>query len=343
MLIGYCGFSQNPADVDLTFNNSNNSGFSQSTDVVNAVMYSSFAKVYLGGFFSSYFGSTANNIACININGGIDTSLITGIGFNNSVNCIIETSNGKIMVGGNFTNYNGIASNRIILLNPDGSIDNSFLIGSGFNGNVLAIAIQSDGKFIIGGDFSTYNGSSVSKIVRLNSNGSIDSSFIIGTGFNNSVKSIAIQTDSKLLVGGVFTIFNGISKNRIIRLNTDASIDTSYVSTIGFNNNVNSIVVKSDGSALIGGDFTTYGAIVNGVSNVANRIIKLNIDGTRNTSTTFGTGFNSSVFTIRLLSDGKALIGGNFVSFNIKKAGQFRELSTFNLVEGVLQRSHYCA
>jgi uncharacterized delta-60 repeat protein len=316
MLIGYCSFSQNPADVDPTFNNPNKSGFNQSSDVLNCVMYSSLSKVYLGGSFASYFGTTNNNIACIDINGGIDTSLITGIGFNNTVNCLTETSNGKIMVGGNFTNYNGIASNRIILLNPDGSIDNSFLIGSGFNGNVLAIALQSDGKFIIGGDFSTYNGSLVNKIVRLNSNGSIDSSFIIGTGFNNSVKSIAIQTDGKLLVGGVFTIFNGISKNRIIRLNTDGSIDNSYVSTIGFNNNVNSIVVKADGSALIGGDFTTYGAIVNGVSNIANRIIKLNIDGTRNTSTAFGTGFNSSVFTIRLLSDGKALIGGDFVSFN---------------------------
>lgn len=317
MLIGYCGFSQNPADVDPTFNNSNNSGFNQSTDVVNAVMYSSFAKVYLGGFFSSYFGTTANNIACININGGIDTSLITGIGFNNTVNCIIETSSGKIMVGGNFTNYNGIASNRIILLNPDGSIDNSFEIGSGFNGNVLAIAIQSDGKLIIGGDFTTYNGNSVSKIVRLNSNGSIDTSFSIGTGFNNSIKSIAVQTDGKVLIGGSFTLYNGVNKNRIVRLNSNGAIDTSFFTTTGFNNNVNKIVLLSDGSAVLGGDFTTCTAIVSGVTTQVskNRIIKLSTDGTINTTFGIGTGFNSTVYNIYPLVNGKIIICGNYTTY----------------------------
>lgn len=333
MLIGYCSFSQNPADVDLTFNNSNNSGFSQSTDVVNSVMYSSFAKIYLGGFFSSYFGTTANNIACININGGIDTSFNTGIGFNNSVNCIIETSTGKIMVGGNFTNYNGNTSNRIILLNTDGSIDSSFIIGSGFNGNVLAIAIQSDGKLIIGGDFTTYNGNSVSKIVRLNSNGSIDTSFLVGTGFNNSIKSIAIQTDGKMLIGGSFTLYNGSNKNRIVRLNSNGALDTSFFTT--FNNNVNKIALLSDGSSVVGGDFTTCTAIVSGVSTQvsANRIIKLNNDGTINNTFGIGTGFNSTVYSIYPLVNDKIIICGNYTTYKGVISNKITQLNANGTVD----------
>lgn len=332
LVISYYGFGQNSADVNLSFNNPTASGFTQPSDVVNCVIYSptSYSKIYLGGFFSSYFGTTANNIVCLNINGGIDTSFMTGIGFDNSVDCLINAPNDKIMVGGNFTKYNGINSNRIILLNSDGSIDNSFLTGSGFNGKVLSIAVQTDGKFIIGGDFTSYNGTSVSKIVRLNNNGSIDSSFLIGTGLNNSVKTIAIQADDKVLIGGAFTLFNGISKNRIVRLNSNGSIDTSYVTTIGFNNNVNTITILPDGKTLIGGDFTTYGAVVNGVTNQANRIIKLNNDGT--TNTVFGKGFDSSVFTLALLSNGKVLIGGNFTDFDNKTLNRIMRLN----VDGTL-------
>lgn len=317
IVISYCGYGQNPADVDPTFNNPNNSGFNQSSDVVNCEMYSSLSKIYLGGSFASYFGTTTNNIACINYNGGIDTSFKTGNGFNNTTNCLAETSNGKIVIGGNFTNYNGINSNRIILLNTDGSIDNSFLIGSGFNGNVLAIAIQSDGKLIIGGDFTNYNGNSVSKIVRLNSNGSIDTSFIIGTGFNNSIKSIAVQTDGKVLIGGSYTSYNGINKSRIVRLNGNGAIDTSFYTTTGFNNNVNKIALLSDGSAVIGGDFTTCTAIVSGVTTQvsANRIIKLNTDSTINNAFGIGTGFDSTVYNIYPLLNDKIIICGNYTTY----------------------------
>lgn len=326
MLIGYCGFSQNPADVDLTFNNPNNSGFSQSTDVVNSVMYSSFAKVYLGGLFSTYFGSNAKNILCINYNGGVDTSFFTGTGFNNEVNCIIESNNGKIIIGGKFTNYNGINSNRIIRLNSDGTVDNTFNVGTGFNNTVLSITTQTDGKLIIGGDFTNYNSTPINRIIRLNIDGTIDNTFSIGTGFNNSVKTSAIQSDGKIIIGGAFTNFNGVNRERIIRLNTNGTIDTTYISTIGqnppltstvgFNNDVNSIVINPDGTSIIGGDFTTYGVVVDGISIIANRIIKLNTNGTKNTNNYFGTGFNSSVKCIKTLQDGKMLIGGSFTTFN---------------------------
>ena len=101
-------------------------------------------------------------------------------------------------------------------------------VGTGFNSDVYSIAIQADGKIIVGGYFSEYNGVAANGIIRLNSNGSIDTSFVIGTGFNSLVYSIAIQDDGKILVGGYFSEYNGVSANGIIRLNSDGSRDTLF-------------------------------------------------------------------------------------------------------------------
>ena len=81
----------------------------------------------------------------------------------------------------------------------------TFDIGTGFDNTVRVIDIQPDGKILVGGDFTKYNGTSRNRIVRLNSNGSIDTSFNIGTGFNDDVWTIDIQPDGKILVGGVAT------------------------------------------------------------------------------------------------------------------------------------------
>ena len=89
-----------------------------------------------------------------------------------------------------------------------GQVDTSFPIGVAFNSTVVASAIQSDGKILVGGYFSTYNGSTTNGIARLNTDGSIDTSFVTGTGFNDIVNTLTIQTDGKILVGGNFYYYN---------------------------------------------------------------------------------------------------------------------------------------
>jgi uncharacterized delta-60 repeat protein len=254
--------------------------------------------------------SFTNIFTRLNSDGSIDNTFITGTGFNNPVNTIAVQSDGKILVGGQFNSYNGVSSNVIIRLNSDGSQDSSFVIGTGFNGNVNSIVIQSDGKILLGGIFTTYNGVTSTRIIRLNSDGSIDNTFITGTGFNSTVNTISIQSDGKILVGGQFNSYNGVSLNRIIRLNTDGSQDTSFVIGTGFGGIVNSISIQSDGKILVGGQFTSY----NGVS--LNRIIRLNTDGSQDTSFNIGTGFNNAVNTITIQDDGKILVGGQFTSYN---------------------------
>jgi len=146
----------------------------------------------------------------------------------------------------------GALLSKLIKIDPD------FSIGTGFDSNVRSIALQSDGKILVGGFFVSYNDTSQNYITRLNADGSIDTSFNIGTGFYNVVRSIAVQSDGKILVGGAFTSYDGTPQNRITRLNTDGSLDTTFNIGTGFDSTPASIAVQSDGKILVGGFFTSY-------------------------------------------------------------------------------------
>jgi len=279
-------------------------------NTVNTIAIQSDGKILVGGWFSSYNGTTRNRIIRLNSDGSIDDTFNIGTGFNSDVVAITIQSDGKILVGGFFTSYNGTTSNRIIRLNSDGSIDNTFSIGTGFNDGVQVIQLQSDGKILVGGRFTSYNGTTINRIIRLNSDGSIDNTFNIGTGFNNVFLTIKIQSDGKILLGGTFTLYDGTTRNRIIRLNSDGSIDNTFNIGTGFNSFVNSIQIQSDGKILVGGGFTSY----NGTT--SNLIIRLNSDGSIDDTFNIGTGFNDFVNTLTTQSDGKILVGGQFTSYN---------------------------
>jgi uncharacterized delta-60 repeat protein len=224
-------------------------------------------------------------------------------------------------VGGFFTSYNGVTRNSIIRLNNDGTVDNTFNIGtgvtSGFNGDIISIALQPDGKILAGGFFTTYSGVTSNNIIRLNTGGTIDNTFNIGTGvtsgFDDEVWSIALQSDGKILVGGFFSTYNNTPTGRIIRLNTGGTIDNTFTGvTSGFNATASSIVLQPDGKILVGGAFSTYNGIFK------NKIIRLNNDGTIDNTFNIGTGFtdNTAVNTLVLQPDGKILAGGSFSTYS---------------------------
>ena len=259
--------------------------------------------------------------------GAIDNSFNTGIGFIKNdinkpiINSFIIDSNGKYLVGGNFSLYNGVSANNIIRLNSDGSKDTSFVYDSGFNDIIMSVIEDSSNKYVVCGSYNLYGATSSNSIIRLNSNGSIDTTFNIGSGFNvssyNHVYSIIQDSNSKYLVGGYFTGYNGTSSNYIIRLNNNGTIDTSFNIGSGFDGYTYCLLQDSNSKYVIAGGFTQY----NGTS--SNYIIRLNNNGTIDTSFNIGSGFSWSVFkndyTINSLiqdSNGKYLIGGRFISYN---------------------------
>src|SRR5437016_530503 len=99
-------------------------------------------------------------------------------------------------------------------------------MGTGFNNSVRTIIIQPNGDILVGGQFISYDGNSSERIIRLNSDFTIDT-VALGTGFNSTVFAIALQADGKIVAGGQFTRYNGTFARFIIRLNSDFTIDVS--------------------------------------------------------------------------------------------------------------------
>lgn len=283
---------------------------------VNSVKIQPDGKILLGGSFNFFAGINVNRIIRINEDGTNDTSFNSGSGFSGTVYSIALQSDGKILVGGLFTSYNGLTEKNIIRLNPDGTKDTSFITGSGFNLTVTNIQVQLDGKILVGGDFNTYDGVSGKQIVRLNTNGSKDISFSTGNGFDNAVHEIKLQPDGKILVGGDFFIFNGETKRGLVRLNSDGTIDNSFNTGFGFWTSngllggVQSIIINPNGKILVFGNFWKYNNVIE------NGIVCLNSDGSKDTSFSTGTGFVGTASQTELQPDGKILVGGLFTSYN---------------------------
>jgi uncharacterized delta-60 repeat protein len=217
-------------------------------------------KILVGGRFSSYNGITRNRICRLNPDGSLDgTFAPTGSGLNERVFTLALQPDGKVLVGGVFTSYNGTARNRICRLNPDGSLDATFTqSGTGLNAFLIDLALQPDGKVLIGGNFTSYNGTARNYICRLNTDGSIDPSFAqTGSGFNGFL-TLALQPDGKVIVGGNFTSYNGTPINRISRLNTNGSLDPTFLTGIGPDEFISSLALQPDGKIFAGGFFRSY-------------------------------------------------------------------------------------
>ena len=319
ILIGGCFTSYNGTARNriarLNANGSLDASFNPGTGVnggcVSAVSLQPDGKVLIVGSFTSYNGTARNRIARLNANGLLDASFNPGTGANNDVRTISLQPDGKILIGGAFTSYNGTARNYLARLNADGSLDATFNPGTGANGFVYALALQPAGKVLIGGDFSSYNGTARSRIARLNVDAVLDASFNPGFGANGTVLALAQQADGKILIGGAFTSYNGTARNRVARLNADGMLDASFNPGTGANLDVVALVLQPDGKILIGGTFNSY----NGT--VRNNIARLNTDGTLDASFNPGSGVNGgSVLAFALQTDGKILIGGFFTSYN---------------------------
>jgi uncharacterized delta-60 repeat protein len=296
-------------DVDFSFNPGSING------TVVSVAAQPDGKALIGGYFTTVNGVSRNGIARLNADGSLDTGFQNGLaGANGPVFWVAVQSDGRVLVGGEFTTVNGVSRNNIARLNTDGSLDPGFQNGlAGANGSVFCVAAQSDGRVLVGGDFTTVNGVSRNNIARLNADGSLDNGFQNGlAGANSFVNAVTMQSNGAVLVGGNFTTVNGVSRNYIARLNADGSLDTGFLNGLaGANNYVYAIAVQSNGAVLAGGNFTT----VNGVGR--NYIARLNADGSLDPGFLNGlAGPNSYVFSLAVQSGGKVLIGGDFTTVN---------------------------
>lgn len=231
-------------------------------------------KLLIGGDFEFYDGTARAHIARLDANGALDPSFDPGAGTNEWVRAIALQPDGKILIGGDFTSYDGTARNGIARLDPDGALDPTFDPGSGADDPVMAITLQPDAKILIGGWFYLFNGENHHFVARLEADGSLDPGFSTGMGPDNGIRSVTLQPNGKVIVGGWYIHFDGLDRFHITRLHADGSVDMGFDPGSGTNGPVFGTALQPDGKILVAGNFSNYqGAFNPG-------IIRLNGDGT---------------------------------------------------------------
>uniref|UniRef100_UPI002FDAB7AB ELWxxDGT repeat protein n=1 Tax=Flavobacterium sp. TaxID=239 RepID=UPI002FDAB7AB len=260
-------------------------------------------------------GVFIDKVVRVNADGTVDPSFDSGTGLDGRVNTIVLQPDGKMLIGGDFTTYNGVSRNRISRLNSDGSLDMLFNPGVGANSEVNTISLitngLNNGRILIGGSFTSYDGVSSNRIARLRADGTLDTSFNPGDGADGRVESIVLQPDGKILVGGYFTTFDGENSKKIARLNSNGSFDASFNIGNGVDNGgVETIALQPDGKILIGGGFGTVNEVFK------KKIARLNSNGSLdedfNSLELATTAVGDYVYSIVLQPDGKILVGGDF-------------------------------
>jgi len=312
------------------------SGMDGAFGPVNSIICQTDGRIMVGGSFTTVDDANRNNIARLLSNGDLDTSFDPGPGANGPINALAETFiNGvrRVYVGGAFTTMAGVASAGIARVAADssdnindGSVDPSFAVGNGLDGQVYAIAVYPTnsiyaGKVLVGGSFQHYNGFGITNLVRLNIDGSLDTNFDnnLGIGPNGIVRSIAIQPDGNIVVGGAFTNFDGINASYIMRLQSNGTIDTSFAGSA--DGSVEDIVLQSDSRIMVVGQFSETDGFIR--SHISRLLPTGAVDPTIN----FGSGVNGDVDTLVIQPTNNAMvIGGSFSQYDSLPAANIAEI-----------------
>ena len=335
--------------LDTTFN----SGSGADNPVFALAQSPLDGKILVGGAFATLDGTTFNGIGRLNPDGTPDTSFNPGgqgIGSPQSslaVYALAVQADGKIIIGGDFTTYNGVPAGRLARLNLDGSLDTTFNLGTGASDLVRAITLQPDGSILLGGQFTSINGIALNHVARLHADGSVDPGFTPGLGANATVSSIALQADGRMVLGGQFTLCNGVTRNRLTRLNIDGTVDPTINFGSGANDAVNAVVIAPDSipgypanvpdeKIILGGAFSQYdgqpqahlarafGGSVSGSGSFQFSLASYSVDESSTNAViavqriggTSGTNADNSgdVFVPFSLSDGSAVAGVNYAN-----------------------------
>jgi uncharacterized delta-60 repeat protein len=269
-------------------------------------------KVLVGGQFTTLAGQLRNNLGRLNPDGTLDVDFNPGVegGFSASVSSLQIQADGKILVGGTFSTLGGQPRSGLGRLNMDGTVDGAFAPAiTGSSSSVYALALQADGKILLGGYFSQVAGSARTNLARLNANGTLDTAF--NRGIDGSVACLALQANGSILVGGSFTLLNLeggdlIAYFNMVRLSTNGVVDQGFYPDP--DNAVTSMVVQPDGKILVAGDFT----ILDSGTTAAPRAGLGRFNANSTVDTAFNPGQDGEVNSMVLQTDGKIIVGGTF-------------------------------
>jgi uncharacterized delta-60 repeat protein len=279
---------------------------------VSAIAKQADGKVIVGGLFLLANDRESSNLVRFNADGTLDDSFLSAVpAYSPGIKVIKVLNDGKILVGGFFTDDLSGEYKNIARLNSDGTFDRTFTGRT--NGIVNALAVQPDGKIIIAGGFGTVNGQNRKGIARLNADGTTDTTFDYQA---ERMQAVLLQPDGKIVISEVVNNESGITVGKISRLNANGTPDSSFTAAILSVDNIffTSLRQQPDGKILIGANFTAIN------NSLRTSLARLNsngtIDETFNPVLTGNATESPSIRSIEIDGSGKILIGGNFQTVN---------------------------
>jgi uncharacterized delta-60 repeat protein len=284
-------------------------GNSTSSGGVRALALQPDNKILIGGHYGQLNERVAGGIGRINLDSSLDATFVGYLGQPTYVNAFHIYPDGKMIVAGGFDLIGTSFRRYVARLNADGSVDSSFQTDPGVTHTIYAVAVQPDGKIVLGGytGDTSFGGVLGKGVWRLNPDGSLDSTLNTQVERLESVRSIAVQPDGKILIAGDFSKINGATRRALARLHPNGSLDTTFNPVVG-GLALSKVVLQSDGKILIGGNFSSINS-----STIAN-FARLNSDGSVDTTFQIGSGANNPVGAFEVLADGRIYVGGSFSS-----------------------------
>jgi len=329
---------------------------------VNGIEALANGKILIGGQFVNYNGQVVNGLARLNADGDLDTSFTSPAtptpiyktfieedgtilyatfpplgtlkrldpdGFvddsfippaflDNGEIVSVSKQGNKYIVSGSFQVSNNTAEplRCIVRLNNNGSLDETFApVRLYSEGDAYAITlVQPDGKIIAAGAFEYYGETGIVNLIRLNADGTLDTTFNAGTGITGHPMSLALQPDGEIILGGLFSAVNGVTRNMIARINTDGSVDDSFVPPTGDTVTAMDLIIQPDGKIVAGGNFHDSEVILgeDQDDSVPVYIKRFNADGTVDATFASEQSVGNQVWALSLQNNGKLLAGGWF-------------------------------
>ncbi len=278
-------------------------------------------RILVSGQFAKIAGAARPGLAILREDGTVDPVFVPPMAVDNSTVLGLGGADGSIWVWGNFTNVTGIPRNRLARFLPDGSLDPAFVSPFTPAQGGTVIAIQGDGRAIVAGSFSNAPaGLPPTGLLRLHTNGSVDTSFVSPLLPNVRASRGVLQADGRLVAAAAAgNEYMSTVPQRLIRVNTDGTLDPAFSVPIegpGFPYSTVFIdlAAQPDGGILAVGTFLRIGGAARG------KIARLLPDGSVDPCFELPFSANLTPLTVAVAPDGSALIGGNLGYFDDGKA-----------------------
>lgn len=279
---------------------------------VHACAAQSDGSVIIAGEFTNVHGIPRGRIARLLADGSVDPSFASGAGADGVIRAMLVVGT-KLVVVGDFTSMHGTPHGRIARLSLlDGTVDSTFVPDIGANGPIFAVIADTSNGYYIGGEFTSYRGTTRNRVARIQASGALNTLFNAGTGPSAAVLALALY-NSGIAIGGAFTSVSGQPRGRLAVLSSGGTLDPFATFGTGANDTVRAIRSTSSFSSsqyFIGGNFTTVNGVLRG------RIAQIDPDGIVDSKFNFGVDAPVHTFHSSGSSTSDLIVGGNFTSMS---------------------------